>query len=334
MNRYTYQKAGVDIDLEKRAIEALVGRLTYRRQGSYGMIGEIGHFSGLIGWGDQVLALTTDGVGTKMLVAWELKDWHTIGIDCIAMNVNDLYVMNVEPVAFVDYIAADEISMEVMDQIGIGLNEGARQANISVVGGETATLKGVVRGLDLAGTCLGIQQKDRVITGENIRPGDVVVGIPSNGIHSNGLTLARKIIEDSGGYHERLTEDCTLGKELLRPTRIYHESLKVCAACTIHGMAHITGGGLLNFLRLTSYGFDFTDPLPVPPIFRYIQKHGDVSQQEMYRTFNMGMGYAFIAPEESVRTVRDFMPDARVVGQCVQKAGVWLAGESIRYQNG
>jgi phosphoribosylformylglycinamidine cyclo-ligase len=332
MSRYTYRDAGVDIDLEKRAIEALVQQLTFRRLGSYGMVGEIGHFSGLIEWGTQVLALTTDGVGTKMLVADQLRDWHTIGIDCIAMNVNDLYVMNVEPVAFVDYIAADEISMEVMNQIGVGLNEGARQANINIVGGETATLKGLIKGFDLAGTCLGIQQKDRVVTGEKISPGDVVVGVPSNGIHSNGLTLARRIVEDSGGYGTHLHGEVTLGQELLRPTRIYHESLKVCATCMVHGMAHITGGGLLNFLRLTSYGFDLTDPLIVPAIFRYIQEQGHVPCEEMYRTFNMGMGYAFIVPEESVRTVLDIMPDARVVGECVRAPGVRIEGEPVRYR--
>lgn len=332
MNRSSYGSAGVDIDLEKRAIDALVQKLTFRRQGSYGMIGKIGHFSGLIECGNLVLALTTDGVGTKMLVADKLGDWHTIGIDCIAMNVNDLYVMNVEPVAFVDYIAADEISMDVMDQIGIGLNEGARQANINVVGGETATLKGLIKGQDLAGTCLGIQLKERVVTGETIRPGDAVVGVPSNGIHSNGLTLARRIVEDSGGYTKRFSDDVTLGQELLRPTRIYHKSLEVCSSCAVHGMAHITGGGLLNFLRLTHYGFDFTDPLPIPAIFQYLQEKGNVSSEEMYRTFNMGMGYAFIVPEESVRTVLKFMPDARVVGECVSASGVRIQGEAVRYR--
>ncbi|MDD1678078.1 MAG: phosphoribosylformylglycinamidine cyclo-ligase [Methanomicrobiales archaeon] len=332
MSRHTYRSAGVDIDLEKRAIEALVKRLTFRRQGPYPMKGEIGHFSGLIEYGTQVLALTTDGVGTKILIADQLQDWRTIGIDCIAMNVNDLYVMNVEPVAFVDYIAADTITEEVLEQIGVGLNEGARQANINVVGGETATLKGIIKGLDLAGTCLGIQKKDRVVTGEGIRPGDQIVGIPSSGIHSNGLTLARQIVEDSGGYGKNLEGGSTLGEELLRPTRIYHESLKVCAACTVHGMAHITGGGLLNFLRLTSYGFDFTDPLPVPAIFRYLQGQGNVSREEMYRTFNMGMGYAFVVPEDQVHAVQKFLPDARVVGECVKMPGVRIEGEPVRYR--
>jgi hypothetical protein len=184
------------------AIDALIRQLSFRRKGLYGMIGEIGHFSGLIEFGNQVLALTTDGVGTKMLIAEHLKNWRTIGIDCIAMNVNDLYVMNIEPVAFVDYIATNNISEIVMSQIGEGLNEGARQANINIVGGETATLKGLVNGLDLAGTCLGIQTPGKIITGEKITPGDQVVGISSNGIHSNGLTLARRIVEKSGIYEQ------------------------------------------------------------------------------------------------------------------------------------
>jgi phosphoribosylformylglycinamidine cyclo-ligase len=321
----------VDIDLERRAIEALVRRLTYRRQGPHTMMGNIGHFSGLIEFGSWVLALTTDGVGTKMLVAEQLQTWSTIGIDCIAMNVNDLYVMNIEPVAFVDYIAADEISEEVMAQIGEGLNEGARQANISVVGGETATLKGLIRGIDLAGTCLGVQHHEQVVTGEKIVPGDLVMGVPSSGIHSNGLTLARRIVEDAGGYGEHLPDGRTLGEELLIPTRIYHESLEVCAACTVHGMAHITGGGLLNFLRLSQYGFDFTDPLPVMPLFHYLQERGNVSREEMYRTFNMGMGYAYIVPEASMDELRRIVPDARVVGICEQRPGVRLKGEPVRY---
>ena len=145
--------------------------------------------------GPFALALAVDGVGTKMLVADALRDWRTVGIDCIAMNVNDLYVMNIEPVAFVDYIAADDLSIEKMGQIGQGLNEGARLANINIVGGETATLRGLVNGLDLAGTCLGVQRKEKIITGDLIVPGDLIVGVPSSGIHSNGLTLARRIVE-------------------------------------------------------------------------------------------------------------------------------------------
>lgn len=148
-----------------------------------------------------------------MRVADMLEDWTTVGIDCIAMNVNDLYVMNMEPVAFVDYIATDSLSVEKMSQIGRGLNEGARLANIDIIGGETATLKGLVNGLDLAGTCLGIQQKELIITGEKISPGDRIVGLSSSGIHSNGLTLARKLVDAEQAWDERLNGGKTLGKE-------------------------------------------------------------------------------------------------------------------------
>ncbi len=250
MSKNAYAEAGVDIDLEAKAIKALVRNLHYRRKGKTKMMGSVGHFAGLIDFGEMALALTTDGVGTKMLVADQLGDWSTVGIDCIAMNVNDLYVMNVEPIAFVDYIATDKLSVEKMAQIGIGLNEGAKQANIDIVGGETASLRGLVNGLDLAGTCLGLQKKDKIIAGEKIKPGDTIIGVSSTGVHSNGLSLARCVVEKYASYDEKFTGKKTFGRELLTPTRIYHESLKVTASCMVHGMCHVTGGGLLNFNRL------------------------------------------------------------------------------------
>ncbi len=329
MTDLTYRAAGVDIDLETQAVRALVRQLTYRRSGAFPMLGEVGHFAGLIDCGAFVLALAVDGVGTKMLVADALRNWRTVGIDCIAMNVNDLYVMNLEPVAFVDYIAADVLSVDKMEQIGIGLNEGARLANMNIVGGETATLRGLVNGLDLAGACLGVQQKDRIVTGEAIVPGDVIVGVPSSGIHSNGLTLARRIVEEHASYDTVLENGRTLGEELLTPTRIYREALQVADACTVHGMCHITGGGLLNLRRLAGYGFAVTDPLEVPAVFRWLQETGGIGNREMYRTFNMGMGYAFIAPEESAARIASIVPDARVVGEVVERPGVWIGGEEV-----
>jgi len=329
MSDHPYAAAGVDIDLEATAIKALIRKLTYRRRGTPRMTGEVGHFAGLIELGDHVLALTTDGVGTKMLIADALQDWTTVGIDCMAMNTNDLYVMNIEPIAFVDYIATDRLSTVKMAQIGAGLNEGARRANVDIVGGETATLKGLVNGLDLAGTCLGIQKKGAVVTGETIVPGDVIVGVPSTGIHSNGLTLARKIVEDYSDYGTILKTEKSLGAELLTPTRIYSESLSVCAATPVHGMCHVTGGGLLNFKRLTRYGFRFTEPITPPEIFRWLQKTGAIDDNEMYRTFNMGMGFAYIVPKSGVPAVIANVPDAQVVGTIVQEPGVFLKDKEI-----
>lgn len=329
MTEDAYRAAGVDIDLEATAVKALISRLTYRRRGSFQMDGSVGHFAGMIRFGDHVLALTVDGVGTKMLVADRVRNWKTVGIDCIAMNVNDLYVMNLEPVAFVDYIATDKLSVSKMEEIGEGLNEGARIANMSIVGGETATLSGLVNGLDLAGTCLGIQQQDRVVNGEKIRPGDRIIGVPSSGIHSNGLTLARRIVEDHAGYEEKLKSGVTFGEELLKPTRIYHEALQVVSSCKVHGMCHVTGGGLLNFKRLSRFGFSFTNPLPAQEIFTWMSEAGGLSENELYRTFNMGMGFAFIAPDESVATVQEHFSGSQVVGEVTENAGVSLHGTEI-----
>jgi phosphoribosylformylglycinamidine cyclo-ligase len=326
---FSYRKSGVDISLEAEGIAALVGALTYQRTGAIRMIGKVGHFAGLIGWGRYALALTVDGVGTKMLVADRLKDWSTVGIDCIAMNVNDLYVMNVEPVAFVDYIATESVSIQKMAQIGTGLNEGARQANIDIIGGETATLKGLVSGLDLAGTCLGIQEKDRIITGETIKPGDLIIGLQSSGIHSNGLTLARNVVDSKKAWNELLSNRRTFGEELLTPTRIYSGALDVCRNAEIHGMCHITGGGLLNFTRLSRYGFSIEDPFTVPEMFQWISEEGNISRDEMYRTFNMGMGYAFIAPEESYLGISSIFPDAKAVGIITREPGIRLLGKSL-----
>ncbi|MDD1723767.1 MAG: phosphoribosylformylglycinamidine cyclo-ligase [Methanospirillum sp.] len=329
MEQDAYRDAGVDIDLETAAVKALVSELTFRRAGDYGMSSEIGHFAGFVSFGRHVLAMAVDGVGTKMLVADLLSDWKTVGIDCIAMNVNDLYVMNIEPVAFVDYVATSSLSTEQMRQIGKGLNEGARLANISILGGETATLKGLVTGLDLAGACLGIQEKDKVITGSDIVPGDCIIGIPSSGVHSNGLTLARRMVETTGSYREKLSSGETLGEALLKPTRIYAEIIPLCREIRVHGMCHITGGGLLNLRRLGSYGYAIEDPLPEQEIFSWIANAGGISGKEMYKTFNMGMGYVCILPEEGLPVVRRYFPDARVVGHVTKDPSITLRGKKL-----
>ncbi|MBN1431548.1 MAG: phosphoribosylformylglycinamidine cyclo-ligase [Methanomicrobiaceae archaeon] len=326
---HTYSEAGVDISLEELGVKTLVSQLTYRRTGGFQMCSDVGHFAGLVDFGDYVLALAVDGVGTKMLVADRLEDWSTLGIDCIAMNVNDLYVMNIEPVAFVDYIATDKVEPEKMKQIGAGLNEGAGLANINLIGGETATLKGLVNGLDLAGTCLGIGKKDDIVTGASIKEGDVIVGIPSSGVHSNGLTLARKVVESYADYDEKMPWGKTLGEELLTPTRIYSEVLEVTRNCRVHGMCHITGGGLNNLKRLGSFGFDISEPLTPPPVFDWIEEIGNVEKHEMYRTFNMGMGYVFIAPEEEAGRIIEIVTDTKVIGEISGREGIRLEGETF-----
>jgi len=327
--KYSYKEAGVDINLEADGVKALIRQLSFRRSGEHGMVGGVGHFAGMIDFGSKVLSLCTDGVGTKMRIADDLRDWTTVGIDCMAMNVNDMYVMNIEPIAFVDYIATEGIDTEQMIQIGIGLNEGARLSNVNIVGGETATLKGMINGLDLAGTCLGVQEKEKVVTGEKVAPGDVIIGVASTGVHSNGYTLARKVAEENGGYAAVLPSGRTVGEALLVPTRIYAEVLDVCSKAVVHGMCHVTGGGLLNFLRISNYGFAIEDPLPAPEILAWIAEKGGLDTNELYRTFNMGMGFAFVVPKESVKTVLSMVKGSKVVGHVIEEHKVTLKGVEI-----
>lgn len=326
---YSYKDAGVDINLEADGVKSLINTLSYKRCGENGMVGEVGHFSGLIDFGDKVLSLCTDGVGTKMKIADDLKDWTTVGIDCMAMNVNDMYVMNIEPIAFVDYIAAEGINKDQMIQIGKGLNEGARLANLNIVGGETATLKGMINGLDLAGTCLGVQDKSKIVSGEKIEVGDIIVGIASSGVHSNGYTLARKIAEENGGYSAKLPSGKSVGEALIEPTRIYSEVLDVCSKVDVHGMCHITGGGLLNFLRISDFGFSIDDPMEVPEILQWIADKGHLDENELYRTFNMGMGFAFIVDASSADKVVKMVKGAKIVGKVIEEHKVLLKGKAI-----
>jgi phosphoribosylformylglycinamidine cyclo-ligase len=318
----TYAGAGVDINKLEAIKSGIIKKgLTFKRKGFGAPVGDIGAYAGLIDLGEFALAMTTDGVGTKLLIADAMRKWDTVGIDCIAMNVNDLYVMGVEPLAFVDYISIEKPDDELIRQVMVGLDEGARQANVSIVGGETAALPDIIKGFDLAGTAVGYVGKNDVVTGENIVPGDVVIGLPSSGIHSNGYSLVRKVVENAGlKYTDPLPYDKsrTIGAELLTPTRIYAEIVPLFRKYPIKGMAHITGGGLMNLRRITEYGFEFNDPLPVPPVFSWLQKLGGIDDKEMYKTFNMGMGYVMITDRESAGAIVK-MTDGRIVGHVVKE---------------
>ena len=318
----TYAGAGVDISrLDEIKSGVIKKGLKYRRRGFGAPMGDVGHYAGLIDLGEFALAMTTDGVGTKLIIADAMKKWDTVGIDCIAMNVNDLYVMGVEPLAFVDYISIEKPDDELIRQVMIGLDEGARQANISIIGGETAALPDIIKGFDLAGTCVGFVGKDSVVTGDSINIGDAVIGLPSSGVHSNGYSLVRKVIENMNlKYTDPLPYDKsrTIGAELLTPTRIYAEVVPIFRKYPVKGMAHITGGGLMNLRRITQYGFDFHDPLPVPPVFPWLQKLGNIDDAEMYRTFNMGMGYVIIASKEDAGAIVK-MTDGRIVGRIIKE---------------
>lgn len=318
--KMTYARSGVDIHLEEKAIKALAASITYKRSGLGAPLTDIGHYAGLISFGEYALGLATDGVGSKVLIATEMQRWNTVGIDCIAMNVNDLLAIGAEPLSFVDYLAIAKPDEDQMAQIGEGLQRGAQLSRMTIVGGETATLPEIINGFDLAGTCLGAVKKDHVITGEHIIEGDVLVGVPSSGIHSNGYTLVRKIMEQSSyGYHDPFpyNQETTIGDEMLIPTRIYIELLDVIRECDVHGLAHITGSGVLKLHRITDLGFDIHSPLKPHPIFKFLQEEGDVDDLEMYKTFNMGMGFLIVLPEKDAKMATE-ITGGRVVGKIVE----------------
>ena len=284
----------MDIKVEERSIGVLVSvvkeTLKFRKGKIGAAIGGIGSFSGFIEFGEYALSLATDGVGSKVLVAQKLNKYDTVGIDVIAMNVNDVICNGAAPIAFVDYIALEKTSEYILGEIAKGLLEGARQSDMPIVGGETATLPDIIKGdgegFDLAGTCLGVVEKNKIISGKDIVQGDVIIGIASSGVHSNGLTLARKALGE---------EDYP---ELLIPTRIYvKQVLDLIENVKVKGMAHITGGGLLNLKRLKK-GMVFELELPEPPmIFKKIMDTG-IEIEEMYRTFNMGTGFMIVVSKE------------------------------------
>ncbi len=314
-----YADAGVDIKQEEKAVRALASVIKHIRRG----VGEpvlTNHYASavtLLPLCDLLITITTDGVGSKIMVAEKVGRFDTIGIDCVAMNVNDLIAVGSQPIAMVDYIAIEKPNESIMAEIAKGLEKGCEIADITLVGGETATLPDMVKGFDLAGTAIGFVERDKLITGRNIQPGDVIFGIPSSGVHSNGLTLIRKVLERAGiDYREEFENGTSYGEEILRPTRIYVEVLKVLKEFEVKGMAHITGGGLLNLLRLKKLRYVIERPLKPQRIFRVIQELGNVEEDEMYRTFNMGMGFSLImSEEEAKRLEKSGIVDGRIVGR-------------------
>jgi phosphoribosylformylglycinamidine cyclo-ligase len=302
----TYSESGVDINLEEATVSALVSEIK-KTLSFRDVMTESGHFAALVKLGNKAIAMSTDGVGSKILVAKMMDKYDTVGIDCIAMVVNDILCVGAEPIAMVDYLAVEKADPEIASQIGKGLAKGAEMSKIAMIGGETASLPEIVKDFDLAGTGIGIVDIDKVITGEKISDGDVLIGIESDGIHSNGLSLARKVFFDKLGLSvdDPLPDDpdTTVGEELLRPTSIYVKTVidLLNSDIDVHGLAHITGGGVLNLKRLKKgIGYDI-DNLPEPyPIFKSIYS-ADVPLEEMYRVFNMNIGFVVILNEKDAQ---------------------------------
>jgi phosphoribosylformylglycinamidine cyclo-ligase len=332
MGGLSYSDAGVDTEKAAQETSALAGILaaTLKHRTTTGKsVLEHGYYASALRIDDNLaLGICTDGVGSKIQVAEKLGRLDTIGIDCIAMNVNDLICIGAEPIAMVDYVAIDKLDDGMMAAVARGLAEGARQANISIPGGETAQLPGLVKGLDLVGTAVGLVPMDRLSDGSGVMPGDVVVGVESSGVHSNGLTLARRAVFDAGKLDvDSVPEGWTrsVGEELIEPTRIYvKEVLDLFeAGIDVKAICHITGDGLLNLNRVAAkVGFELDALPPAPPVFELIQKLGKVETAEMYTVFNMGVGLCIVVGEENVDRVRTIVEErgakTHVIGRATE----------------
>jgi phosphoribosylformylglycinamidine cyclo-ligase len=297
-----YQQAGVDIAEADAGLNNIIARVqrTWPAAGLGRVVLPIGYFANVIDLGGIGLALCTDGVGSKTIIAEMLGKYDTIGIDCVAMNVNDMICVGAQPLSLVDYIAVERTDAAMMDALGAGLCAGAEMAGCSISGGETAQLKDVINGFDLVGMAVGRVDLYKVIDGSQVRDGDVVIGVRSNGIHSNGMTLARKAFFAENRFaidHKFADLDAPLGEELLRPTHIYvREALEILRSVSgVKALINITGDGLPNLVRVAApVGFVIDQPIEPHPLFGLIQHHAKVDDAEMYEVFNMGTGFCYV----------------------------------------
>jgi phosphoribosylformylglycinamidine cyclo-ligase len=304
-----YRDAGVDTDEADAGLQKLTSRIrsTWPPANAFGAVQlDIGYFANVVDVGGQGIAISTDGIGSKAMIATMMQTYDTVGIDCVAMNVNDIVCVGAKPVSMVDYIAIEKVNQHVLDEIGIGLCVGAKIAGISISGGETAQLKDMVSGFDLAGTAIGHVALDKILVGQKLRDGDILLGIESNGIHSNGLSLARRAFFEKNKYKlsHRFDElDSDLGTELLRPTHIYvREALDLLETVpSLKALVHITSDGFLNLTRVKAdVGFVIDTLPPIPPIFSIIQRLDNVNDTELFVVFNMGIGFCVVVSPEDV----------------------------------
>ena len=317
-----YKDAGVDVANGQKEVE-LIKKLVEKTQ-SENVLSKLGGFSGLfslenLNIKNPVLVSGTDGVGTKVILAQMMDKHDTIGIDCVAMCVNDILCQGAKPLFFLDYIACGKLVPEKMEKIVKGVADGCLQANSSLIGGETADMPGLYKenDYDLAGFCVGILDKEKIITGEKIKKGDHIFGLKSSGIHSNGYSLVRKIVleKEKLSLDEKIEElDTSLGEELLKPTKIYvKEILDLLEKIEINGLSHITGGGFYeNIPRMIPDGLcakiDVRN-IPLPKIFSLLEKWGELDKKDMYETFNMGVGLVFAVDKNDIEKVKEIIDE-------------------------
>src|SRR5690625_1101627 len=331
-----YKCAGVDVERGYEAVERMKKHIEKTNRPE--VIGGIGAFAGLfdlssLQYEEPVLVSGTDGVGTKLMLAFEMDRHDTIGIDLVAMCVNDIVAQGAKPLFFLDYIGCGKNNPAVIEQIVAGVSEGCVQSGAALIGGETAEMPGMYKEdeYDLAGFAVGIVEKEDIITGENIKKDNVIVGLSSSGIHSNGYSLVRQIIQgyDITKQYDGLSEP--LGEAVLRPTKIYAKVIEsILQTSKILGIAHITGGGFYeNFPRILPKGLGVElDPSTweVPEILSFIQKEGNIKAEEMYGIFNMGIGMALIVEEnvaeQLVEQLTSLGETATIIGKVIDKEGV------------
>ncbi len=351
----SYRDAGVNIDAGNAFIEKIKSSVASTHRP--GVLGSLGGFGGLFelpeGYRQPVLVSGTDGVGTKLKLAIDLNKHDTIGIDLVAMCVNDILVLGAEPLYFLDYYATGELNTEVAASVVAGIAEGCRQSNAALIGGETAEMPGMyAKGdYDLAGFCVGVVEKQKIIDGSKVKAGNAMIAIGSSGPHSNGYSLVRKVIEVSGadinaGFNDQLdkqgdTSNMTLGEALLAPTRIYVKAIHaLLTRFDIHAMAHITGGGLLeNIPRVlpgnTRAAID-TNSWQQPEIFKWLQKNGNIEDSEMYRTFNCGVGMVLIVNNDEtnhiISTLKENGENAWCLGQIETNSATEANNEQVIFK--
>jgi len=335
----TYKTVGVDVSEIKKSQKA-IGRLissTHKLQKKAKMTHGFGHYAGIVEIpGGKLLATHTDGVGTKVIISNMMKKFDTIGIDCVAMNVNDIICIGATPISFVDYIAANKNDQRIFKQIVSGLVRGAKKSSVPIVGGETAIMPDLISGkgfgFDLAGMVVGILSKKQMILGDKIKPNDVIIGVKSSGLHSNGYSLARKVLSNYS-LKQKFKGVGMLGNALLKPTEIYVKPvLEAIEKCSIHGLAHITGGSFTKLLRLKQIGFELDNLPKTPPLMQLIQDCG-VNGDEMYKTFNMGVGFCIVSPENQVKKIRKIFKNHKTttyeIGHISKKKGVFVNSKRI-----